>query len=422
MQADPGIVIVGAGLAGLRAALALRDGGYDGALTLLGEERHAPYDRPPLSKAVLLKQQGLAQCTLAAAGELEARAIEFRASAPVLAIDRARCRVRLSDGEELPYERLLLATGAEPRRLRVPGAERAGVHYLRTADDAERLAQQLQPGRRIVLIGGGFIGLEVAASAIAAGCDVTVIEAADRLLARLVPIEIAARIEERHRAAGVRFRFGVTIEALGGVDEGVSHVWLRDGEAIGCDLVVVGIGAVPRTALAEEAGLEVDDGIVVDACLATRDPRIFAAGDVCRFADPLLGRSTRLECWKNAEEQAATAARNLRGERVPHAAVPWFWSDQYELSVQIAGLPASNHREVRRCGETGDLLIFHLDEAGALRAVSGVGSASIGRDVRIGQMLIERRARIDPHLLANPGSPLKPLLKTVPALEGQASA
>jgi 3-phenylpropionate/trans-cinnamate dioxygenase ferredoxin reductase subunit len=413
MYTDPGIVIVGAGLAGVRCALALREAGYDGALALLGEERHAPYDRPPLSKAVLLKEQSVDQCKLATPSELEARGIDFRPGVRVLAIDRERRHVALADGETLPYERLLLATGAEPRRLPVPGAERRGVHVLRTADDAECLAHELRPGQRIVLIGGGFIGLEVAASAVAAGCDVTVVEAVERLLARVMPIEIAARIEARHRAAGVQFRFGAFVESFEGGDD-VSHVLLRDGERLPCDAVVVGIGAVPRTALAREAGLEVDDGIVVDACLATSDPRIFAAGDVCRFPHPLLGRSTRLECWKNAEDQAATAARNLLGERVAYEAVPWFWSDQYELSIQLAGLPRASHRIVQRHGVGGDLVMFHLDESGALAAVSGVGSASIGRDVRIGQMLVERRARIDPALLADPARPLKPLLKAVP--------
>jgi 3-phenylpropionate/trans-cinnamate dioxygenase ferredoxin reductase subunit len=413
MDTTPGIVIVGAGLAGVRCALALREAGYDGAVTLVGEEPHAPYDRPPLSKAVLLKEQDIAACTLASVDELRARRIEFRAAAAVRAIDRARCRVALADGEELPYERLLLATGAEPRRLQVPGAQRAGVHTLRTADDARQLAAQLAPSRRVVLVGGGFIGLEVAASAIAAGCEVTVVETAGRLLGRLVPAEVAARIEARHRAAGVRFVFDASIEALEGEGR-VARVRLASGEAIACDLVVVGIGAVPRTALAREAGLEVDDGIVVDACLASSDPRIFAAGDVSRFACPRLGRPIRLECWKNAEEQAATVARNLMGERVAHAAVPWFWSDQYELSIQIAGLPVPGQRDVRREGADGSLLVFHLDEAGTLCAVSGVGPASIGRDVRIGQMLIERRARIDPGVLADPAVPLKPLLKAVP--------
>jgi 3-phenylpropionate/trans-cinnamate dioxygenase ferredoxin reductase subunit len=414
VQADPGIVIVGAGLAGVRSALALREAGYGGALTLLGEERHAPYDRPPLSKAVLSKQQSIAQCTLATPEELQARAIDFRPGTCVLAIDRARAQVVLVDGQALPYERLLLATGAEPRRLQVPGADRPFVHALRTADDAERLAQALEPGRRVVLVGGGFIGLEVAASATAAGCEVAVVEALDRLLARLVPPDIAARIEARHREAGVRFHFGASVEAIEGDDEAV-HVVLRSGDRIACDLVVVGIGAVPRTDLAREAGLEVDDGIVVDACLCTSDPRIFAAGDVCRFSDPLLGRPVRLECWKNAEDQAATVARNLLGERVPHAVVPWFWSDQYELSVQIAGLPQPGHRVVQRHGLAGELLMFHLDDAGTLAAASGVGSASIGRDVRIGQMLVERRARIDPALLADPARALKPLLKASPA-------
>jgi 3-phenylpropionate/trans-cinnamate dioxygenase ferredoxin reductase component len=298
----------------------------------------------------------------------------------------------------------------------VNGAMKAGVTTLRTADDARRLAVRLSPGQRIAIIGGGFIGLEVAASARRAGCDVTVIEAGERLLMRAVPSEIAERMEARHRAAGVRFRFAAQVAEIGGTDA-VREVRLADGERMPCDTVVVGIGADPRTALARAAGLEIASdtkGIVVDERLATSDPDIFAAGDVASFPHPLYGARIRLECWKNAEDQARVAARGMIGAVGRYQAVPWFWSDQYELSIQIAGLPPFGSAQVAR--ETAEaLLLFHLRDDGTLAAASGVGTGAIGRDVRIAQLLIERGVRVEPSDLADPSVKLKSLLSAVPA-------
>jgi 3-phenylpropionate/trans-cinnamate dioxygenase ferredoxin reductase subunit len=407
VSAAPHIVIVGAGLAGVRTAQALREFGHAGGITILGAEANAPYDRPPLSKGLLLGRQDEADCALLKGED----AVALRTNASVEHIDRAAHRVRLASGEVLHYDRLLLATGAEPRRLTLPGADRAGVFYLRTLEDARALRGELRPGRRLAIVGGGFIGLEVAASAVAAGCEVTVLEAGERLLMRAVPAEIAAHIEARHRAADVRFRFGVSLAAIEGTAR-AEFVKLADGERIACDAIVVGIGAVPRTALAEATGLEIDNGIAVDARLRTSDPDIHAIGDACSFPHPLAGRRIRLECWKNAEDQARVAARNLMGGSEAYAAVPWFWSDQYELSIQIAGLPAFASETIERPMPDDSRLLFHLNGEGRLVAASAAGGAAIGRDIRLAQMLIARGAMPLRTELTDPARKLKSLLAT----------
>jgi 3-phenylpropionate/trans-cinnamate dioxygenase ferredoxin reductase subunit len=412
MDMSSNIVIVGAGLAGARAAQALRACGHAGAVTLLGAESTVPYDRPPLSKAVLCGTQDEAECVLLAPELAASQRIDLRTGAAVVSIDRAAHTVTLANGEVLPYDRLLLATGAEPRRLSVRGAELPGVHYLRTLEDARELREALQPGRRLAIVGGGFIGLEVAASAAQSGCEVVVLEAGERLLMRAVPAAIAAHIENRHRAAGVEFRFGVQLAAIEGA-ECARRVRLESGEEIACDAVVVGIGAAPRTALAASAALDIDNGIAVDACLRTSDPDIYAIGDVCSFPHPLAGgRRIRLECWKNAEAQAERVARNLLGADDAYVAVPWFWSDQYELSIQIAGLPMFASETVERPMSGDARMLFRLADDGRLVAASAVGGNAIGREVRLAQMLIERNARPSREALADPSVRLKSLLAT----------
>ncbi|WP_434106003.1 NAD(P)/FAD-dependent oxidoreductase [Paraburkholderia caffeinilytica] len=401
------MVIVGAGLAGARASAELREAGFDGPITLIANEPHAPYDRPPLSKAVLLKEKSLGDCALFTDSFFGDHAIDLKLGTDVVKIDREGRAVQLSNGERIDYNCLLLATGASPKTLNLHGSRLPGVVTLRTIDDARYLAARLRDGQRIAIIGGGFIGLEVAASAVAAGCCVTIIEAGERLLMRAVPQEIAARIEARHRDAGVQFRFSAQLTAIVGAGA-AEKIQLADGEAIRCDTVVVGIGAAPRTALAQAVGLEVADGIVVDDRLCTSDPAIFAAGDVCSFPHALYGRRVRLECWKNADDQGRIVARNMLGEDLRYREVPWFWSDQYELSIQITGLPAFGCGTVVR--ETADaLLLFHLSAKGALIAASGVGRA-VGRDIRIAQMLISRNARVDAEELADSSVKLKSLL------------
>jgi 3-phenylpropionate/trans-cinnamate dioxygenase ferredoxin reductase subunit len=402
----PGMVIVGAGECGTRAALALRDAGYDGPVTLVGAEPHRPYERPPLSKDAITAEAP-APRPISGADGLAAAGIDFRPSAAAAAIDREGRAVLMGDGSRLPYERLLIATGARARSLPVPGADGGNVATLRDLDDAARIRAALGPGRRLVVIGGGFIGLELAASARRLGPEVTVIEALPRLLSRGVPAEIAEVVEARHRAEGVALVLGARLAAISA--EGVA---LADGRLLPADLVVVGVGAVPDTALAHAAGLALDNGIAVDARLATADPAIFAAGDCCSFLHPRYGhRRVRLESWRSAQEQGALAARNMLGHDEALATVPWFWSDQYDLTLQIAGLADGAARHVRRPLADGAFVIFHLAGDGRLLAASGIGRGNaVAKDIRLAEMMIARGAHPAAAALADPAVNLKKLL------------
>ena len=404
-----GMVIIGAGECGGRAALALRDLGYQGPVTLVGDEPHLPYERPPLSKDAMTGETPAIKSI--ATDELFAeRSIHHIHSVRAVAIDRAAHVVRLSDGSSLPYEKLLLATGSEPRRLPMPGLGPRCV-YLRTFNDALAIRAHLDAERRVAIVGGGFIGLELAASARKLGAAVTVIEAQPRILMRSVPAEIAQVIHQAHEAEGVEIRTGQNIAAI--ADDGAEvAITLADGRKIVADLAVIGIGAVPVTALAAEAGLAIDNGIAVDEQLRSADPDILAAGDCCSF--PLAvygGRRVRREPWRNAQEQGALAAKNMLGANEAHAAVPWFWSDQYGLTLQIAGLSDEGRSTVRRDLEDGAFILFHLAEDGRLVAASGIGPGNaVARDIRLAEMLIAKRAAPAPEALGSQAVKLKSLL------------
>lgn len=404
-----GMVIIGAGECGGRAALALRELGYDGPVTLVGDEPHLPYERPPLSKDAMISDAPEIKA-IASDEMLTEKSIRHIHSVQAVAIDRAAHTVRLSDGSVLPYDKLLLATGSTPRRLPMPGL---GVRcvYLRTFADALAIRAHLSPANRIAIIGGGFIGLELAAAARKLGATVTVIEAQPRILMRGVPAEIAEIIHQAHESEGVTVLTGVGIADI--ADDGAKvRITLADGQEIVSDLAIIGIGAVPVTGLAAEAGLTIDNGIAVDAMLRTGDPDIFAAGDCCSF--PLAvyaGRRVRLEAWRNAQEQGALAARNMLGAGEAHAAVPWFWSDQYGLSLQIAGLSDEGKSTVRRDLGDGAFILFHLAEDGRLVAASGIGPGNaVARDVRLAEMLIARQAKPSPEALGSQDVKLKSLL------------
>lgn len=400
------MLIIGAGESGVRAALALREAGFDGAVTLVGAERHAPYERPPMSKELMLAAEELPPKTIATLERLASAEIVFQPARVAEAIERATKQVRLAGGDALPYDRLLLATGASPRRLNVPGADGGHVVYLRTHDDALRIRSRLRPGASVAIVGGGFIGLELAAAARQRDAEVTVIEALPRLLTRGVPEEIATRLAARHAAAGVRLLFGQGVSAIDA--EGVA---LADGGAVRAETIVVGIGAAPETRLAAGAGLAIENGVKVDAWLRTSDPDIFAAGDCCSFPLELYGgRRVRLESWRSAQELGGLAARNMLGADEPISAVPWFWSDQYELTLQMAGLADEGETVVRR--ESADaLVLFHLKQDGRLVAASGIGVGNaVARDIRVAEMLIGRQARPDAAALADAGVKLKGLL------------
>lgn len=329
-------LIVGAGHAGAQLAASLRQEGWTGEIVLIGEESALPYQRPPLSKGYLAGKSTLDELAIRSAKFYTEQGIQLL-NAKVEAIDRSAGHLVLSTGDALPYDKLALCTGARPRRLSIPGANLVGVYYLRTAADVEMIREATSPGCRAVIIGGGYIGLETAASLRALGLEVTVLEATERVLERVTAPAVSAFFDRIHREEGVNIRTGALVEALSG-DGRVREVFLSSGESIPTDLVIVGIGVEPNTELAAAAGLVVDNGVVIDDQTRTSDPDIVAAGDCASHDMARYGRRIRLESVPSAGEQAKVAAATVCGKSKMIAALPWFWSDQYDLKLQIAGL------------------------------------------------------------------------------------
>ena len=388
-------VIIGAGESGTRAALALTG---KGSVTLIGEEPQRPYERPPLSKP------GAQGVTFKPIVEIDALAhVDLRLGSSAIRIDREASVVHLDDGEGVHYDRLLLATGARPRRLTFPGSMHALV--LRRFDDAQAIFSRASSSRRAVVIGAGLIGLELAAVFRKTGLAVTILEAGPRAAARALAPAIAERLVARHRAEGVAFRFDARISHLT-----PDAVHLVDGERFEADLIVAAIGVIPNTALAEAAGLPCANGILVGSSLQTSDPDVFAAGDCACVDHPRFG-PTRFEAWRTAIEMGTAAAEAMAGTAVEFAPVPWFWSDQYDLGLQMAGFHDPSHRSVER--HSGDATVcFELDEAGRLKAAAGLGAGnSAARDIKLAERMILTGARPDLGLLADPDFPLKKLLQ-----------
>jgi 3-phenylpropionate/trans-cinnamate dioxygenase ferredoxin reductase component len=332
-------VIAGAGLAGAKAAEALRGEGFEGRVVLVGEEPELPYERPPLSKDYLRGEVPRDQARVHPDGFYADHDIELLCGTAVTAIDPEARSVTLSTGEALAYDRLLLATGSEPRRLSVPGAELDGVHHLRDLADADRIAAALQPGARAVIAGGGWIGMEVAASARQKGLEVTIVELAAVPLEQALGREAGEFYEQLHRDHGVTVHTGVAVAGVEG-DGRVERVALADGRALDADLLVCGLGALPRTALAERAGLAVENGILCDERLETSVPGIFAAGDVANAEHPFYGRRIRVEHWANALHQPEVAAKAMLGKPASYDRLPYFFSDQYDVGMEYTGLAA----------------------------------------------------------------------------------
>jgi 3-phenylpropionate/trans-cinnamate dioxygenase ferredoxin reductase subunit len=400
------VVIVGAGHAGAAAAGFLRQFGHAGPVTLLGAEPVAPYQRPPLSKAYLKGECGLESLFLKPASFYEKQNIVLRTGMRVTTIDRRARRVLLEGGESLPYDALILATGSQNLRLPCLPADARGAHELRSLADADRLKPELAPGRRLVIVGGGYIGLEAAATARMLGAEATVIEREPRVLARTGSAALAAFFEGQHRAQGVLILTGASVERVEtGAGGRISALVLAGGGRIACDALLTGIGAHAADALAREAGLECDGGVVADIEARTSDPAIFAIGDVSKRPLPLYeGRMFRLESVPNALEQAKQAAAAIAGAPAPKPEVPWFWSDQYGLKLQIAGLPFEADEAVTRGDPaTARFSIFHLKQ-GRVRAVEAVNS---GADFMAGKALILSGAAVDRARIADPAAPLK---------------
>ncbi len=400
------MVIVGGGMAGARAIVSLRANGFQGPITLVSEETLLPYDRPPLSKAMLVEEQEPQPVLLLDEGMIASLNAIFVRGVKAIGIDRKAKALVLEDGRALSYDKLLIATGAKPRRLSIEGGELA--YTLRDFADGDHLRSRLRQSKSAAIIGGGFIGLEVASSARKLGLDVTLVEAQPRILMRGVPEEIAKVVHARHVEAGVTMQVGTALKAVE-----TDGVRLADDRKVKADIVVAGIGAVPEISLAQAAGLAIENGIACDATLQTSDPDIYASGDCCSFPHGLFGgKRMRLEAWRNATDQANVATENMLGASKPYMAVPWFWSDQYDLSLQIAGNPADGPEIIRRQTGEQSFVMFHRDHDGRLVGASGIGPGnSIARDVKLAEMLIGKRAAPTAEQLADPTVQLKVLLK-----------
>ena len=401
-------VIVGAGQAGANAAAELRRQGFDGRVVLLGDEPHAPYERPPLSKDVLLRP-GQTRCAVHAEDFYEQQGIELKVGVPVSGVDPQTRSLTLSNGETLAYDKLLLTTGARARRLPLLDALAENVHTLRTLDDARKLAGELQPGRRILLVGAGVIGLELASSAVDLGAYVTVIETAPSAMGRCAPPLLSQFLCGVHRQRGVTLHFGATLVSASR-ESGDIVLCLSDGTRIVGDAVIYGIGVEPDTALAKDAGLAIDNGIVIDEQCRTSAPHIYAAGDVASRRDATSGHHLRRETWENAQNQGVAAARSMLGMPLDSEAAPWFWTDQCGFNVQFVGNMGAPEWIVRGQLDAPPCVLFGLDEEGAL---VGAITINLGRDMRSARELVNHRAKLARELLLDPQQALRALAKAV---------
>jgi 3-phenylpropionate/trans-cinnamate dioxygenase ferredoxin reductase subunit len=412
------IVIVGAGHAAGQAAASLRQKKFAGRIVIIGEEACVPYQRPPLSKKFL-------------AGELDEKRLHFKPenfypdhniemilSTRVEEIDPEHKSVRLSNDSVISYDKLLLATGSRVRKLTIPGSDLQGIHYLRSIDDVLGIQKDFREGARLVIVGAGYIGLEVAAIAVKRGIDVTVLETEDRAMNRVVAPEISAFFQTMHKAAGVKIEFGRMVQEFRGTDS-VKEIICADGHVAPADSCIVGIGIIPNTELAEAAGLECENGIIVDEYARTSMPDIYAAGDCTRHPNALLGINLRLESVHNALEQAKTAAAAMCGELKAYAQIPWFWSDQYDVKLQIVGLSNGYDQLVIRGDQAAHSFAAFYLKKGRLLAVDAINSP---REFMLGKKLITAQASFDPAELADESADFKSLATAALEAASQKSA
>ncbi|HUB11025.1 MAG TPA: FAD-dependent oxidoreductase [Acetobacteraceae bacterium] len=398
-------LIVGAGQAGAWAAVSMRQAGFTGRILMIGDEPWRPYQRPPLSKQVLVEEPEPPILHFHAEQRYAELEIEMLLGTAVSAVEPGPHRVVLADGRAFDYDKLLLTVGGQARRLPIHGGELA--LYLRTLEDARAIRARLAATPRVLCIGAGVIGLEIASSARTRGCEVSVLEALPRAMGRAVSPEGAAFIESLHRNAGVTLHFEVIVDRLDR-DGDTTVVTCRDGRGFSADLVVAGVGMVRNLHLAEAAGLSLEGGIVVDELGRTSDPAIYAAGDVTAFFHPLFARRLRLESWRHAQNHGIAVGKAMCGDTTPYDDVPWFWTDQYKVNLQVAGLPAEAARTiVRQGGPAGSFVAVHLAEDGG---VIGVTAANNPREIRAGQALIKAHKIIDETKLADATLPLQRLM------------
>ena len=399
-------IIVGASLAGAKAAEELRERGFDGRVVLLGSEPERPYERPPLTKDYLRGESPREKAYVHEDGFYADRGIELETGTTVAVIDPVAARVTLADGRELPFDRLLLATGAEPRRVPVPGADLDGVHYLRTLADCDILRERLHGGGHVVVVGAGWIGSEFAASARQRGLDVTIIDPVSLPNERIFGPEIGAFYRDVHAQHGIELVLGEGVEAFQG-DGTVARVRTTAGRAIECDFAVVGIGVAPRVALAQQAGLEVDDGILVDEKLETSAPNVFAAGDVARGWHPFYAERIRVEHWANALHQGPAAAQAMLDESVSYDRIPYFYSDQYDVGMEYSGhAPKWDEIVFRGDPDAGAFVAFWLKDE---RVVAGMNVNVWDVNAYV-EALIRTRQPADVRALHDPDTPLESLV------------
>lgn len=407
MPSSDTIVIVGAGQAGGWTAKTLRDEGFDGRVVIVGDEPHAPYERPPLSKDVLLGEADKESCLLWPAGTLEGQDIELRLGERVASIDPEGRSLTFDGGETLAWTKLMIATGGRARRLDVPGADLDGVFTLRSIADTEAIRPRLKEGATVLVVGAGWIGLEVAAAARKRGANAIVLEVGDRVCARALTPAMSEWIHALHLRHGVDIRLDTILQRFEGHDR-LERAVLQDETAIPCDIAVIGIGLVPNVDLAADAGLDVDNGIVVDETGRTSHPDIYAAGDVTNHPNALLGRRVRLESWENAQNQAIAAAKAMLGNPQPYAEIPWFWSDQYDANIQLMGLPLEwDETATRGDRDAGSFVEFYL-KGGKLQGAAAINNP---RDLRFTRRMMMSDRTFDPAALADPAVKLQALLK-----------
>ncbi|WFU23208.1 FAD-dependent oxidoreductase [Bradyrhizobium sp. CB1717] len=375
----------------------MRERGYAGRIVLVGEEDHPPYERPPLSKDFLVSGKDPAGTYLFTIEKLHRLDIDVRRASTAVGIDRSGHELLLRSGEKIPYDRLLLATGARPRRLSNPGADLKGIHYLRTIEDSVRIRQSLGAAKHLLVVGGGWIGLEVAAAAIALGVGVTLVEAGDQLCGRSLPKATAAYFQELHARRGVDVRLNAKLTALEGNDT-VERAIFADGHSVQTAIVVVGVGVEPNVELAAGCGLSVDNGIVVDETTRTSDPYIFAAGDVASHPVDRVGLRHRLETWHNAQNQGIAAAKAMLDEDSRYRELPWFWSDQFDLNFQLLGIPRrADDIYVKGNCDVGRFVQFFV----AGERINAVAAFNSPREVREAKRMMLANSPIDKTALTN---------------------
>lgn len=409
MSDDRTFVIIGAGQAGAWAIYALRDeAGFAGRIVLIGDEDYIPYERPPLSKSAMLGDTSVDDAYFWPREKYDEWNIDMRLGVTAQSIDPKDKNVLLSDGTTIGYDRLLLATGTRPRLLPIEGADLGGVHYLRTIADTLAIQEDIPDGGTALIIGGGWIGLEVAGALSKRNCKAVVVEVADRLCGRAVPPEISDWLLSFHQGKGVDVRLNAGVEKLTGENGRLTGAVLQGGEAVDCTLAIVGIGVVPNSEIAEEAGLDIDNGVVVDEQGRTSDPDIFAAGDLTNHPNSLLGRRIRLESWENAQNQGRAAAKAMADQGEEYAEIPWFWSDQFDANIQMIGLPESWEQLATR-GDivANEFITFYLKDG----KIDGAISVNNPRDIRMAKRLMQSGKQVSADDLSNPDIKLQALLK-----------